>query len=109
MSLDSAINNLVSRLETITSRLEKVEKTLASGGGASTSSSASASSDAGSSASVTEYQQLIDDFIRPFVDVSNKLGGEVAEQVNLILAKVSLDFHSHQIASNIFLRKFSII
>jgi len=89
MSLDSAISNLVSRLETVASRLEKVEKQLADGG--SPASSAPASGDDGSeSPSVREYEDLISQFVVPLVDITSKLGAsEVTEQVALFQQAVN--------------------
>jgi len=93
MSLDSAVTALLSRLETITNRLESVERQLASGGGSSGGSSASNSNSGGSgddSVSVREYEDLISQFIQPYVDISRKLGAaDVAEQAELVLQAVN--------------------
>eukprot|EP01111_Echinosteliopsis_oligospora_P005567 TRINITY_DN189_c0_g1_i1.p1 TRINITY_DN189_c0_g1~~TRINITY_DN189_c0_g1_i1.p1 ORF type:complete len:475 (+),score=160.03 TRINITY_DN189_c0_g1_i1:74-1498(+) len=89
MSLETAIKSLVSRLETVTSRLEKVEGQIASGAGASAGASASASASAGGdgsdSAAVREYDDLINTHIRPFVSVSTGIAPEVKEQAELVL------------------------
>lgn len=95
MSLESAITNLVSRLETVTARLESVEKQIATGGastGAKGASSAAASSgdDGASSASVQAYEALISQYITNFVNLSNQLGApEVAEQAALVQQAVN--------------------
>lgn len=94
MSLDSAITALVSRLETVTARLEQVEKQIASGAtagpaaGASAGASASAGGSGGDSAAVREYENLIDQHIRPWVDLSKKIAPEVGQQAELVLAAV---------------------
>jgi len=84
MSLDSAIANLVSRLETVANRLEKVEKQLGEGGAPKASASSGSGSDGSDSASVREYDDLINQFVVPLVDITGKLGApEVVEQVAL--------------------------
>lgn len=87
MSLDSTIATLLSRLETVTARLESVEKQLAQGGGAPAKSAPSGgdASQGGDSQSVREYEDLINQYITPFVELSGKLGApEVAEQVSFL-------------------------
>ena len=86
MSLDSAITALVSRLETVTARLEKVEHQLASGavvggGGAPASSGGSAGGDGASSQSVQEYDSLVSQHITPYVELSGKLDPALKSQV----------------------------
>lgn len=85
MSLENAINALVSRLETVTARLEQVEKQIATGATAAPAAggaaAASAGGDASNSAAVAEYESLIDQHIRPFVEVSKKIAPEVGQQV----------------------------
>jgi len=93
MSLDNAITALVSRLETVTARLEQVEKQIASGalvaapaaGGAPSGGSSSGGAD---SAAVREYESLIDQHIRPFVEISKKIAPEVGEQAALVLKAI---------------------
>jgi len=89
MSLDTAIQSLVSRLEQVTSRLERVEKQLGSGAGAGAGAApAAAHADAGgdgaSSASVQDYDALVAEHVKPLVDASNKFGSELAKQVTLV-------------------------
>lgn len=93
MSLDSAIASLVSRLETVTARLEKVEGQLASGavvGGGSSSAGSSAGGDAGSSQSVQEYDNLVSQYITPYVELSGKIDPALKAQVciNIIEEKI---------------------
>jgi len=86
--MEAAINTLVSRLETVTARLEAVEKQLVSGGGSAAPSNASAVSDAPTSASVSEYEGLIDQYINNYVELSKKIAPEVAQQAELVLKAV---------------------
>jgi Adenylate cyclase associated (CAP) N terminal len=87
MSLDSAIDALVKRLEVVTARLEKVEGQLASGvlsgpvASSGSSSAGSAGADGASSQSVQEYDILINQYIRPYVELSGKLDPTVKQQV----------------------------
>jgi len=94
MSLDSAITALVSRLETVTSRLEKVEQQIASGavsGGSSSSASAggSAGGDGASSQSVQEYDSLVSQFITPYVELSGKIDPALKSQAQLVQQAVA--------------------
>lgn len=86
MSLDTAVANLLARLETVTSRLEKVEGQLASGalagaGSAPAAAGGAGGADGGSSQSVQEYDSLISQYIRPYVELSGKLDPAVKNQV----------------------------
>lgn len=85
MALDTAIQNLVNRLEQVTARLERVEKQLGSGTtaapGASVSSAAGSSADVSSHPSIVEYDDLVKEYINKYVELSNKVGGDVAAQV----------------------------
>jgi len=85
---DSAVANLLARLETVTARLESVEKQLASGGAPSSSSSSQGSSSGNSgasSASVQAYEALVSQFIAPLVEITGKLGAqELTQQVALL-------------------------
>jgi ribosomal protein L12E/L44/L45/RPP1/RPP2 len=89
MSLEQAISALVSRLENVTSRLENVEKQLASSGSAAPRAAAPASGGGAgtaagaSSASVREYEDLVNEYIKPFVALTQTIGSnELKEQVN---------------------------
>jgi len=85
---ESAVSNLLARLEKVTARLEVVEKQIAQGG--VSSSATTGGDDSGGSISVREYEDLINQFIIPFVDISGKLGAsEVAEQAALVLQAVN--------------------
>jgi adenylyl cyclase-associated protein len=85
--MEGAIATLVSRLETVTARLESVEKQLQSGSPAPASNTSS-STTASSSASVTDYEDLIGQFITPYVEHSKKIDPVVANQAELVLKAV---------------------
>jgi adenylyl cyclase-associated protein len=85
-SVDSAIATLVNRLEKVTQRLESVEKQLATGPVAPAQSSSGGSV---SSASVQEYEDLVNQFIAPYVSVSQTIGAEVAQQAEFVLNAVN--------------------
>jgi len=92
--MDSAVATLLARLETVTNRLESVEKQLASGGGAPAQSSSRGSSSGGSgdvdSAAVQAYEALIAQYITPYVEHSGKVGApEVAEQAALVARAIN--------------------
>jgi len=85
--MDSAVQNLVKRLEAVTARLEQVEKQIASGASAGpAASSASGAADSGDvSASVSAYDELINTYIKPFVAATDKVGNaELKSQVALL-------------------------
>jgi len=84
--MEAAINTLVQRLETVTARLETVEKQLASGGPAPAASSSA--SEGGSALYVQEYEDLINQYITPYVELSKKIAPEVAQQAELVLKAV---------------------
>lgn len=101
MSLDSAISNLVQRLETITTRLEKVEKILTSGEGGSSAPASSGSEGGADSPAVLEYQDLINQYIVPFVAAANAVGAkEVVEQSQLVLEAVNKQLEFIRVAAN---------
>jgi hypothetical protein len=80
--MEAAIATLVQRLETVTARLESVEKQLQSGSGSASAAPQAASSGA-TAAFVSQYEDLINQFIVPYVDVSKKLDPVVGQQVSL--------------------------
>jgi len=91
MSLDSAVQALLKRLEVVTARLENVEKQLASGATAGGSFSgapggAPAGGDDGEvSASVQDYDQLISEHIVPLGKSTQTIGNdELKAQVALV-------------------------
>jgi adenylyl cyclase-associated protein len=103
-NLDSAVQSLVKRLETVTARLEQVEKQLASGAGAGGLSAAAAGGAAGGSgddsASVQEYEALINAHIKPLVDLTAKIGNdEVKTQIGLLEKAVQSQKQFLQIAA----------
>jgi hypothetical protein len=79
-SLEQAIGNLVGRLEAITSRLESVEKQIASGVALAPAGAAPAGgaggADGASSPAVKEYEDLINNFIKPLSAVTQKIGSD---------------------------------
>jgi len=86
-NLDSAVSSLVKRLESVTSRLEAVEKQIASGASASAPAAAAGGGggDGGESQSVRDYTDLINTYITPLVNVTNKIGSdELKKQVDLL-------------------------
>jgi len=87
--MDSAVQNLVKRLEAVTARLETVEKQIASGAGSSAPAAAASSggSDAcgDASPSVSGYDELVATYIKPFVQVTQQIGNdELKAQVALL-------------------------
>lgn len=101
MSLDSAITNLLQRLETITTRLEKVEKIISSGESGSSAPASSGSEGGADSPAVLDYQDLINQFIVPFVAAANAIGAkEVIEQSQLVLEAVNKQVEFIRVAAN---------
>jgi len=76
--MEAQLKELLTRLETVTKRLEAVEKQAASGPAPA----------APSAASVEEYQGLIDQFIHPLVEASGKVDPVVKQQADLVLQAV---------------------
>lgn len=74
--MEQAINKLVERLESVTSRLEKVEGQLQGGAGASSSSGAGAGSGASGAAWVDEFDSFFNQHVPKFVELSNKFGND---------------------------------
>jgi len=86
--MEGAIATLVSRLETVTARLESVEKQLQTGSPSTASNAAAASSAGPSSASVSDFEDLVNQFIVPYVDHSKKIDPVVSSQAELVLKAV---------------------
>lgn len=90
---DQAVKQLEDRLKAVSSRLEAVEKQLASGGGHSGGSaapSAPAASGGGSdSAWVGAYDNLISTYIDRYVELSSKLDPLVQQQAALVKQAVT--------------------
>jgi len=84
---DQAISNLLSQLNAVSSRLEVVEKQLATGTGSSTASSSSSSSSSnsgGDSPSVQNYENLMH-HITNYINLSKQIGAsDVVEQATLV-------------------------
>lgn len=93
MSLESAISNLVGRLEAVTARLEKVEKQVVSGAGsapaAQQGSSSGSSSGGDDHPAVQAYDALIAEYVTPFVEVSSKISPETKQQSDLFAQAVA--------------------
>lgn len=100
--MDAATATLLQRLEQVTARLEAVEKQIASGASTNAPSAASGSgsgSDA-ESASVAEFSNLINTYIKPFVSVTEKIGNaELKSLVSLVDKAVESQRQFLQVAS----------
>jgi len=80
MSLDQ----LISRLEVATQRLEALAGSSSSGGGSSSQSSGSSAAASGDSSEMVEsFNEIINGPLKTFTDLSTKIGGEVKEQGEL--------------------------
>lgn len=85
MSLDSVVNTLLSRLESVASRLEKIEKQIASGGAAGGAPAASGDV----SASLAAFDDIVEDHLSGYYAKSQQIGGPVAQQAELFKAVVA--------------------
>jgi adenylyl cyclase-associated protein len=94
--MDAAIASLVSRLETVTHRLEFVEKQLASGSTVTPTPTDSVST----SAFVQQYEVLIKQFIIPYVTLSKGIDSVVGQQADLVLEAVNAQRDFLQLASS---------
>lgn len=75
--MDAAVSTLIARLESVTSRLEVVEKQLVQGGSIAAAPVASGSAQQDSepaSPSVQDFQDLVNQYIPAFVAASGKIG-----------------------------------
>jgi hypothetical protein len=86
MSLESAVNTLLGRLEQVAARLEKIEKQISTGGGASSGSGAGADT----SASVAAFDAIVDEHLPGYYAKSEEIGGVVAQQGSYIIFYHSL-------------------
>jgi len=82
--LESVIGTLVKRLESVTTRLEAIEKQVGAGGGSAPSAPSVAASSGGSSASVNDFEDLISGAFKAYVAAANKLGGDLTAQATLV-------------------------
>ncbi|EFA82907.1 cyclase associated protein [Heterostelium album PN500] len=98
MSLESTLENLLKRLDQATSRLETVEKALASG--ATSGSAPAAAAPAASGAAVTEFQSLLDQHITPLVTLSKKLDGTLAQQIDELVQALQAEKALIGVAAN---------
>jgi len=79
---ESEVLALIKRLEAVTARLEKLERQIQSVPETTVSASASNVPTGGdSSASVREFDELVNTSLKAYFDAAAKLGGEVNEQV----------------------------
>jgi adenylyl cyclase-associated protein len=80
--LEEVISKLVSRLETVTARLEKVEKQIATGGGGSGAGAGAASSSGsgdGNSAAVTAFEEVVANHLPGIVENAGKIGDSLPD------------------------------
>lgn len=102
--MDSAISNLVNQLNAVSSRLDQVEKQLATGSVSSSSSSSSSQSSGNSGAdspSVAGYQNLVSQFIPNFIKLTEQIGDSVlTEQAKLFEQAVNAQTAMLQVAAS---------
>lgn len=83
--LEQVLNQIVSRLENVAQRLEKVEKSVGSGAGAGSSSSSSSAASAGAGGDdhpfVLAFDALVADHISKVVEASKSIGAELPQMV----------------------------
>ncbi|GAM18318.1 hypothetical protein SAMD00019534_014930 [Acytostelium subglobosum LB1] len=91
MSLEASLENLLRRLDQTTARLEAVEKSLATGAAAPAAGGAAPSAAAPSGATVTEFQNLIDQYITPLANLSAKLDPVLAKQTSELVSALQAE------------------
>lgn len=92
MSLDSVVNTLLTRLEQVASRLEKIEKQIGSGA-VSTGGAAAGASSGDSSASVAAFDAIVAEHLTGYYSISEEIGGPVAQQgTNPAISSFSTSF-----------------
>lgn len=83
--LESVLNQIVSRLENVAARLEKVEKTVGTGAGAASHAAAPAAASAGAGDEdhpfVVAYDALVADHISKVAEASKAIGSELPEMM----------------------------
>lgn len=96
--LETAINALVSRLDTVTSRLERLEKDIASGvksasAPAPAHHAAPATSGSDDAAPfVAEWDELVDRYLPQYIELSQKIGDkDVIAQAQLVKEAIALE------------------
>jgi len=87
MATKEQYDDLVKRLERLETILNRIEGKLGSGGGSAQGSAP------GGAAFVDAYDKLIADFFQPYLDLSNKIGGDVAAQA-LLVQKVATELRA---------------
>lgn len=80
MATKEQYDDLVKRLERMEATLNRIESKLPGGGGVAASG--------GGVAYVDAYDKLTNDFFKPFLDLSNKLGGDIAAQVKIEFTQI---------------------
>jgi hypothetical protein len=87
--LEQVLNQIVSRLENVAQRLEKVEKSVGSGAGAGAASASSSSSAASAGGDdhpfVVAYDALVADHISKVLEASKSIGAELPKLVRIPL------------------------
>ncbi|KAL0491636.1 adenylate cyclase associated protein CAP1 [Acrasis kona] len=86
MSQSEKLDSLIKRLEAVTVRLENVQATggsVASSAQSSSSSSQSSSAEA-SSKEVVSYNEYLEASLKPFLDISKEIGGDLTELATLV-------------------------
>jgi len=85
MSTDKAVSDLLARLEAVTKRLESVEKQLAASGGAPSAASAAAggSGDTNEPPFLAEFDDLVNQHVKQYVELSKKINDVVHQQALL--------------------------
>jgi len=92
--MDKSVSELLARLEAVTKRLESVEKQLASGGGGSAAAPAPAGGAGGDNAvspAVTDFDDLINQHVKPYVERSKALNDLVYKQAQLFEQAVQVE------------------
>jgi len=80
---DAAIAQLLSRLEAVASRLESIEKQIASGGGGGGGAAAAAPGEI--TKAVSEFDNLVSTYINEYVALSAKIDPLVKQQADIVL------------------------
>jgi adenylyl cyclase-associated protein len=86
MSADKAVSDLLARLEAVTKRLETVERQLAAGGGAAPAAAPAAGGAGGDHHEppfIAEFDDLINQYVKLYVELSKKVNDVVHQQAVL--------------------------
>jgi len=74
---ESALNNIIKRLEVATNRLEELAKNSSFGQGASSGSAANSDS----TPAIQAFDDIMNGSVQKFIELSNNIGSPVKEQV----------------------------